>query len=95
MTTISHEVSSLAVGVEKLRHIYRAAKETAKRLPANLRIDPRGVFCNNALNLKDITVYGFDYDYTLAVYTRAINKLIYDLSVERLIEHFKVSIEPC
>ncbi|VDK41732.1 unnamed protein product [Anisakis simplex] len=52
-------------------------------------VDPRDVFCNNALSLQKISVYGFDYDYTLAVYTRAINQLIYDLSMNRLIQHYK------
>lgn len=89
MGSITLEYPSMAMSAQKMRNIYLAAKEAARQLPVNLRVDPRGVFCNNALNLKDITVYGFDYDYTLAVYTRAINKLIYDLSIERLIDRFK------
>lgn len=54
------------------------------------RVDPRAVFVNNELDLSRIDVYGFDYDYTLAVYTRELNELIYGLAAERLIRQFKV-----
>uniref|UniRef100_A0A0N5AAG9 5'-nucleotidase domain-containing protein 3 n=1 Tax=Syphacia muris TaxID=451379 RepID=A0A0N5AAG9_9BILA len=77
------------ISAKNLRDIYIYVKQAVKSLPFNGRVDPRDVFCNNALNLKNITVYGFDYDYTLAVYTRAINKLIYDLSMEQLIRRYE------
>uniref|UniRef100_A0A1I7XR56 Zinc finger protein 593 homolog n=1 Tax=Heterorhabditis bacteriophora TaxID=37862 RepID=A0A1I7XR56_HETBA len=35
-------------------------------------------------------VYGFDYDYTLAVYTRELSELIYELALSRLVTQFKV-----
>jgi hypothetical protein len=28
-------------------------------------INPKGVFANNEIDLKNIQIYGFDYDYTL------------------------------
>ena len=39
----------------------------SKRLLSS--INPNDIFANNQLNLSDINVYGFDYDYTLASYT--------------------------
>ena len=36
-------------------------------------------------------IYGFDYDYTLAVYTRQLNDLIYKLALDRLVNHYYVS----
>ncbi|PAV73391.1 hypothetical protein WR25_19155 [Diploscapter pachys] len=52
-------------------------------------VNPRAVFVNNELDLESIAVYGFDYDYTLAVYTRKLNNLIYKLALNRLIEDYK------
>lgn len=53
-------------------------------------VEPRGVFANNELNLSDIQVYGFDYDYTLAVYKESLDYLIYDLGRNVLIDKYKV-----
>eukprot|EP00054_Salpingoeca_dolichothecata_P036694 m.8353 g.8353 ORF g.8353 m.8353 type:complete len:551 (-) comp6950_c0_seq1:136-1788(-) len=45
------------------------------------------VFCNRQLSLGKIKYYGFDMDYTLAVYNQPdIDILAYDLIVKRLIE---------
>ncbi|KHN82191.1 5'-nucleotidase domain-containing protein 2 [Toxocara canis] len=84
------QLCTFAMTAQRLRAMYELAKESAlKEPPCSDDVDPRDVFCNNAINLHKISIYGFDYDYTLAVYTRAINKLIYDLSVSRLIQHYK------
>ena len=55
-------------------------------------VDEKSVFANNELSLRDIAVYGFDYDYTLAHYTDELNNLIYEMSLEKLIEEYSVSI---
>nr|XP_042905153.1 5'-nucleotidase domain-containing protein 3-like [Parasteatoda tepidariorum] len=52
-------------------------------------VNPLGVFANNELDLSDIEVYGFDYDYTLAVYKESLHYLIYDLGRDWLINKFK------
>ena len=54
-------------------------------------VDEKSVFANNELSLRDIAVYGFDYDYTLAHYTDELNNLIYEMSLEKLIEEYSVS----
>lgn len=56
--------------------------------------NPFGVFANNELNMGGIEVYGFDYDYTLAVYTGQLHYLIYDLGRDWLINKFKVPFLP-
>ena len=61
---------------------------TARPLPDDQ--DPTAVFCNNELDLEDIEVYGFDYDYTLACYTDALHPLIYNLAEHALITDLKV-----
>ena len=49
------------------------------------------MFANNELSLRDISVYGFDYDYTLAHYTDELNSLIYQMSLEKMITEYSVS----
>ena len=43
------------------------------------------VFANNEISLRDIQVWGFDYDYTLAKYTSQLNSLIYSLLAKQLV----------
>ena len=52
--------------------------------------DPCAVYANNELNLDEIDIYGFDYDYTLMNYKRALHLLIYKLGVSKLIDEHKV-----
>ncbi|CAG2162305.1 unnamed protein product [Oppiella nova] len=52
-------------------------------------VEPHFVFANNELDLSDIEVYGFDYDYTLAVYKESLMYLIYDLGRKVLIDKYK------
>jgi len=61
---------------------------TAKKLPED--VDPHAVFACNRLNLRDVNVYGFDYDYTLACYKPSLEHLIYTLGREALLNNFKV-----
>ncbi|KAL6739055.1 hypothetical protein Aduo_012544 [Ancylostoma duodenale] len=74
---------------QSLSRIYDAVREACANITAAPRVDPRGVFVNNELDLGSVGVYGFDYDYTLAVYTRELNELIYNLALRRLISQFK------
>jgi len=39
--------------------------------------------------LSEIHVYGFDFDYTLASYTPALQSLIYDLAKHYMVEELK------
>lgn len=51
-----------------------------------------GVFTTNELDLREIEVYGFDYDYTLACYKDSVDHLIYNLGRESLVQKLKVPI---
>ncbi|XP_044172224.1 LOW QUALITY PROTEIN: 5'-nucleotidase domain-containing protein 2-like [Acropora millepora] len=53
-------------------------------------VDEQAMFANNELGMRHnfIDVYGFDYDYTLALYTNAMHFLIYDLAVKELINTY-------
>ena len=49
-------------------------------------INPKDVFANNQLNLSDINIYGFDYDYTLASYTpNKVENFIHQNALKNLV----------
>lgn len=60
----------------------------AKKLPND--VNPRGVFACNELDLSEVKVYGFDYDYTLAHYKPSLEHLLYNLGRDTLLEKYKV-----
>lgn len=53
-------------------------------------VNPKGVFACNELDLKEVQVYGFDYDYTLACYKPSMDYLLYSLGRDMLIKKYKV-----
>jgi len=62
----------------------------AKKLPQD--VNSKGVFACNELDLKEVQVYGFDYDYTLACYKPSMDYLLYNLGRDMLIKKYKVLI---
>lgn len=54
-------------------------------------MNPKAVFACNELDLKEVKVYGFDYDYTLACYKPSLDFLLYNLGRQTLIEQYKVT----
>lgn len=50
------------------------------------------IYANNEVSLAEVDIYGFDYDYTLALYSNALNTMIYNTARGFLIEHFKVCV---
>ena len=61
---------------------------TAKRLPDNVK--ENAVFACNELDLNEVMVYGFDYDYTLACYKPSLDYLIYNLARLKLHRFYQV-----
>ncbi|XP_054628426.1 5'-nucleotidase domain-containing protein 2 [Dunckerocampus dactyliophorus] len=47
------------------------------------------IYSNNEVSLAEVDIYGFDYDYTLALYSNALNTMIYNTARDFLVEHFK------
>jgi hypothetical protein len=45
-----------------------------------------GVYANHNVRLEKIHIYGFDYDYTLAHYTPALQYIIYELARNHLVQ---------
>ncbi|CAL4131879.1 unnamed protein product [Meganyctiphanes norvegica] len=54
-----------------------------KKLPED--VDKHAVFASNELNMSEIKVYGFDYDYTIANYLPEVEHLIYELGKNVLV----------
>ncbi|KAF7660690.1 hypothetical protein LDENG_00277650 [Lucifuga dentata] len=47
------------------------------------------IYANNEVSLGGVDIYGFDYDYTLALYSNTLDTMIYNMARDFLIEHFK------
>nr|XP_033778157.1 5'-nucleotidase domain-containing protein 2 [Geotrypetes seraphini] len=52
-------------------------------------LNPSTVYANNEVCLADIEIYGFDYDYTLALYSGALHSMIYNTARDILVEQYK------
>lgn len=66
----------------KTKQLYQS-----KKLPPDVNL--KGVFACNELDLQEVNVYGFDYDYTLAIYKKSLDFLLYNLGRNTLITKFK------
>ncbi|XP_063150317.1 5'-nucleotidase domain-containing protein 2-like isoform X2 [Candoia aspera] len=52
-------------------------------------LNPSTIYANNEISLSTIGVYGFDYDYTLALYSPALHSRIYNTARDILVEQYK------
>nr|XP_030723256.1 5'-nucleotidase domain-containing protein 2 isoform X1 [Globicephala melas] len=52
-------------------------------------LNPAAIYANNEISLRDVEVYGFDYDYTLAQYADTLHPEIFTAARDILIEHYK------
>ncbi|CAD5113891.1 DgyrCDS3051 [Dimorphilus gyrociliatus] len=68
-----------------LRKEYDRVRQKVFDLPPPNDANPKSVFANNELDLSEIKIYGFDYDYTLASYADSLKNLIYDMSRDALV----------
>ncbi|XP_018107823.1 5'-nucleotidase domain-containing protein 3-like isoform X2 [Xenopus laevis] len=69
------------------KEVKQSINELAPSISSNL-LNPYAIFANNEMSLEDIEVYGFDYDYTLAFYSKDLHTLIFNTARDLLInEH--------
>nr|XP_046221374.1 5'-nucleotidase domain-containing protein 2-like isoform X2 [Oncorhynchus gorbuscha] len=52
-------------------------------------LNPSTIYANNEVDLDEVEIYGFDYDYTLALYSNALDTMIYNTAREFLVKHYK------
>lgn len=55
-------------------------------------VDPDTIFANNEMSLRDIEIYGFDYDYTLAFYSSHLHTLIFNIARDILVTKHRVCV---
>ncbi|XP_023340841.1 5'-nucleotidase domain-containing protein 3 isoform X2 [Eurytemora carolleeae] len=67
---------------------YEQAKSwlRCKKLPPD--IETKAAFCNDQIDLSEVEIYGFDYDYTLASYKKGVEYLIHDIAKEHLVKKY-------
>ncbi|XP_054476195.1 5'-nucleotidase domain-containing protein 3 [Anoplopoma fimbria] len=73
---------------ERLWSVYKETKRQTEDLIPAISINstnPDTIFANNEMSLRDTEVYGFDYDYTLAFYSRNLHTLIFNIARDILI----------
>ncbi|KAG9270350.1 5'-nucleotidase domain-containing protein 2-like [Astyanax mexicanus] len=87
--------SSTALKVEQKSYLWARYSEM-KRLVHDLippgvcnLLNSSTIYANNEVSLSEVDIYGFDYDYTLALYSNALDAMIYTTARDFLIEHFK------
>ncbi|KAK4025884.1 hypothetical protein OUZ56_014924 [Daphnia magna] len=87
--TFSLSQKSFLSNVSFLENAYENAKAYCKGKKPPPDVDVDGVFATNELDLDKVSVYGFDYDYTLACYKESVDHLIYNLGRETLVRKLK------
>ncbi|MEE6480099.1 hypothetical protein FKM82_012460 [Ascaphus truei] len=70
----------------------RSMNELIPSVTSNL-LNPDAIFSNNEMSLADIEIYGFDYDYTLAFYSKDLHTLIFNTARDLLINEHRYPTE--
>lgn len=68
---------------------YERNKRITETFEPKHLINPKAVFANNEIDLKNVQIYGFDYDYTLAYYNVSLYRLIFNLAKDTLVDKYK------
>ncbi|CDQ70364.1 unnamed protein product [Oncorhynchus mykiss] len=87
--------TSSASGQDMTNWLWSIYNETKKQTEALIpvisknSVNPNTIFANNEMSLHDIEIYGFDYDYTLAFYSRHLHTLIFNIARDILIQEHR------
>ncbi|KAM9754160.1 5'-nucleotidase domain-containing protein 3 [Menidia menidia] len=73
---------------DKLWSVYNDTKRQTQATSA-CHVDPDTIFANNEMRLRDIEIFGFDYDYTLAFYSSHLHTLIFNIARDILITNHR------
>ena len=75
---------------EKMMEKYTKLKSLIRdNYQPKCKANTEAVYAINQINMNDISVYGFDYDYTLAQYDDVMQEFIYDSALKSLVDYFK------
>ncbi|KAM4553797.1 5'-nucleotidase domain-containing protein 3 isoform 1-T1 [Fundulus diaphanus] len=86
--SVSSSSSEGRDAAEKLWSVYNETKKQTEVISTS-SVDPDIIFANNEMSLRDIEIYGFDYDYTLAFYSSQLHTLIFDIARDILINNHR------
>uniref|UniRef100_A0A3P8XRF3 5'-nucleotidase domain containing 3 n=1 Tax=Esox lucius TaxID=8010 RepID=A0A3P8XRF3_ESOLU len=87
--------SSSSSGQDMTNWLWSIYNETKKQTEALIpeisknSVNPNTIFANNEMSLDNIEIYGFDYDYTLAFYSRRLHTLIFNIARDILIQEHR------
>ncbi|KAM3927011.1 5'-nucleotidase domain-containing protein 3 [Leptodactylus fuscus] len=70
----------------------RSINEIIPSISSNM-LNPNAIFSNNEMSLENIEIYGFDYDYTLAFYSKDLHTLIFNTARDLLINEHRYPSE--
>uniref|UniRef100_A0A3B3Y6P4 5'-nucleotidase domain containing 3 n=1 Tax=Poecilia mexicana TaxID=48701 RepID=A0A3B3Y6P4_9TELE len=86
--SVSSSSSDGQDATERLWSVYSETKRQTEVISTSA-VDPDTIFANNEMSLRDIEIYGFDYDYTLAFYSSHLHTLIFDIARDILINNHR------
>ncbi|OON18803.1 hypothetical protein X801_05339, partial [Opisthorchis viverrini] len=53
------------------------------------QVDPNAVFVNNEVKLSNLQIFGFDFDHTLATYTKSLDEFIFNEARDWMVKQLK------
>ena len=71
--------------VEEVTDLYHSLRHEIYTKDFQANDVSRDVFVNNEVSLRHVTSFGFDYDYTLAIYSEELHSTIYAIAMDNLI----------
>ena len=73
---------------QRLCHIFRSTDV----IPPGVCdiLNPSTIYANNEVDLDLVDIYGFDYDYTLALYSNCLDVMIFNTAKDFLVKQYKV-----
>ncbi|TPP67550.1 HAD superfamily hydrolase subfamily IG 5' nucleotidase [Fasciola gigantica] len=76
--------------IEQMRSSYARICEKAQAVASDMEpVNPFAVFVNNEVEMSKVNIYGFDYDYTLATYTQALDEFIFNEARDWMVKQLK------
>ncbi|TGZ65828.1 hypothetical protein CRM22_005668 [Opisthorchis felineus] len=73
-------------------HYLDMCKRCEVRAVELTQVDPNAVFVNNEVKLGNLQIFGFDFDHTLATYTKALDEFIFNEARDWMVKQLKLSL---
>ncbi|KAG5447864.1 5'-nucleotidase domain-containing protein 3 [Clonorchis sinensis] len=70
-------------------HYLDMCKRCEMRAVELTQVDPNAVFVNNEVKLSNLQIFGFDFDHTLATYTKALDEFIFNEARDWMVKQLK------